>query len=96
MIEKLWADQLSTSATVRADAKTALQEWAQGRGLPLPVYLDIDRRGPDHKPEFTTEVQIQGMAPARAVGDSKRASQQAAAREILVREHVWDSEAVDD
>ncbi|MDZ7713274.1 MAG: ribonuclease III [Rhodovibrio sp.] len=32
------------------DSKTALQEWAQGRGLPLPSYTVVARSGPPHDP----------------------------------------------
>ena len=64
-------------------AKTELQEWAQGRGLPLPRYTVIDRQGPAHAPEFTIELEIEGREPARATGRSKQAAEQAAAAEML-------------
>ena len=50
-------------ASPRPDAKSVLQEWAQGRRLPLPRYIEIAREGPDHAPRFTAEVQIDGVAP---------------------------------
>ncbi len=67
------------------DAKTALQEWAQGQGLALPVYTDVGRRGPDHQPEFTVEVILQDHEPARASGPSKRVAEQDAAATMLAR-----------
>jgi ribonuclease-3 len=67
------------------DAKTALQEWAQAEGLALPVYRDAGRRGPDHQPEFTVDVSLQGHNPARATGPSKRAAEQDAAAAMLAR-----------
>lgn len=67
------------------DAKTALQEWAQGQGLALPAYTDVGRRGPDHQPEFTVEVCLEGHEPAHASGPSKRAAEQEAAATMLAR-----------
>ena len=71
------------------DAKSILQEWAQGRRLPLPRYVEIAREGPDHKPRFTAEVQIEGVAPERGHGANKREAEQAAALAMLLREGVW-------
>jgi ribonuclease-3 len=65
------------------DPKSALQEWAQGRGLPLPRYSSPERTGPDHAPVFTAEVALPGWQAARGTGLSKRTAEQAAARELL-------------
>jgi len=70
------------------DAKTALQEWAQARGLPTPVYRELSRRGPDHAPEFTISVEVSGFAVAEAMGSSKRLAEQAAAGTFLSREGI--------
>jgi ribonuclease-3 len=72
-----------------ADAKSALQEWAQGQGLDLPDYVEIARDGPDHAPRFTSEVRIKSKKPARGEGASKRAAEQAAATALLAREGLW-------
>jgi len=88
-VRRLWArpsQELPTSA--RPDAKSALQEWAQGQGLALPQYVEVARKGPDHAPRFTSEVRITGKPPARGEGASKRAAEQAAARALLEREGV--------
>jgi ribonuclease-3 len=71
------------------DAKSVLQEWAQGRKLALPRYLEIAREGPDHAPRFTSEVHIEGIEPERGQGANKRAAEQAAAYRMLLREGVW-------
>jgi ribonuclease-3 len=65
------------------DAKTALQEWAQAKGRPLPQYAVIDRTGPDHAPTFTIEVSVDGIGHARATGTSRRTAEQAAADALL-------------
>lgn len=70
------------------DAKTALQEWAQARGLPTPVYREVSRRGPDHAPQFTIAVEIAGYALAEATGGSKRLAEQAAAEAFIAREGI--------
>ena len=64
-------------------AKTELQEWAQGRGLPLPKYTVVERSGPPHNPEFTVELTVIGREPVRANGPSKRTAELRAAGEML-------------
>ncbi len=66
-----------------ADPKSALQEWAQGCGLPLPSYVPLERTGPDHAPQFRTQVRVVGFPPADGSGPSKRAAEQAAASAML-------------
>lgn len=89
VIHHFWKPQLDTLELAAPDAKSLLQEWAQGRRLPLPRYLEIAREGPDHAPRFTAEVQIDGVAPERGTGANKRAAEQAAALAMLLREGVW-------
>lgn len=84
-----WGARLDGSPSEAADAKSALQEWAQGQGLDLPQYEEVAREGPDHAPRFTAEVRIKGKKPARGEGASKRAAEQAAATTLLAREGVW-------
>ena len=67
------------------DPKTQLQEWAQGRGLPLPQYRVISRAGPDHAPCFTVEVFVEGYEPERAEGRSKQEAEKAAAQVMLLK-----------
>ena len=66
-------------------AKTALQEWLQGRGLPLPEYTVVERTGPSHNPVFTVELTVSGQDAVRARGTSKRAAELSAASEMLER-----------
>lgn len=85
MIVALWADAYDQGSATPRDPKSELQEWAQGRGLPLPRYVELDRSGPDHAPEFSYAVHIKGLKEAHGAGTSKRLAEQAAAREMLTR-----------
>jgi ribonuclease III len=88
VVRKLWQEQSEPAPDVGVDAKSALQEWAQGQGLALPKYSVVSRKGPDHAPFFTAEVLINGKAPAQGEGASKRIAEQAAATALLRREGV--------
>lgn len=78
-----WNPLLELDLRPPQDPKTALQEWAQGRRLPLPGYTTVAQTGPAHAPEFTVEVRVEGQAPQRASGKSKRLAEQAAAQAML-------------
>ncbi len=88
LVERLWEVRLKATAPPLRDPKTVLQEWAQARGLPTPVYREIARSGPDHNPEFRVAVQLPALAPAEGSGRSKRVAEQAAAAAMLAREGV--------
>jgi ribonuclease-3 len=79
----LWTPSVVAMTAPPRDPKTILQEWAQGRGLPLPVYELIGRTGPDHAPEFTVEVQVPGQAPACGTGATRRLAEKAAATTMI-------------
>ncbi len=83
-IRRYW-DASIHEAHAPADPKTVLQEWAQGRGLPLPEYRVVERSGPAHAPRFTIEVHVKGHEPAAAKGNSKREAEKAAAIALLER-----------
>ncbi len=89
IIERLFGEHIGQSGTERADAKTTLQEWAQGRGLEPPAYVEVDRRGPDHAPEFTIAVRLDGFTPLSATGPSKKLAEHKAAEAFLMREKIW-------
>jgi ribonuclease-3 len=81
----LWGDRIAEVEADARDAKTALQEWAQARGLPPPAYLEQGRTGPDHQPVFTVEVRLENGAVERAAAGTKRQAEQAAAKALLLR-----------
>lgn len=84
-IRRNWLDRMCGMEKPPKDAKTELQEWAQGRGLELPEYREVGRSGPDHAPVFTIEVTVGNYPPERAVGQTKRAAEQVAAEQLLRR-----------
>lgn len=94
VVRRLWESQEVSFGHAAADPKSALQEWAQGQGLALPSYVEVERTGPDHAPSFTTEVRIKGKPPARGQGASKRAAEQAAASAMLEREGVMEKRQI--
>ena len=82
-VEPRWTPLLEADLTPPQDPKTTLQEWAQGRGLPLPDYSEVGREGPAHEPCFTVAVRVVGHAPAAGRGRSKRQAERAAAAALL-------------
>jgi ribonuclease-3 len=85
MVLRLWGPRIAAVATDAKDAKTALQEWAQARGLPPPAYAETAREGPDHAPIFTVEARLASGEVEVARASAKRAAEQAAARALLRR-----------
>jgi ribonuclease-3 len=88
LIERLWEARMRAPARPLRDSKTVLQEWAQAHGLPTPAYREVERRGPDHDPEFRVTVELPHQDPAEGLGRSKRAAEQAAAAAMLLRAGV--------
>lgn len=83
---KFWAEEFDELSEPRIkDPKTQLQEWAQGRGLPLPAYGVVAREGPAHAPCFTVQVAVDGFPPERAQGRSRQDAEKAAAMVMLLK-----------
>ena len=84
VILRLWAERLKNVDQDARDAKTALQEWAQAKGMTPPTYAVTGRDGPDHAPEFEITVMLDNGHSARARGQgTKRSIEQAAAAALL-------------
>jgi ribonuclease-3 len=88
LIERFWGERMRTPMRPLRDSKTVLQEWAQARGLPTPVYREVGRTGPHHDPEFHVAVELPDRPAAEGIGRSKRSAEQAAAAAMLTREGV--------
>ena len=85
MVLRLWGARVAGVAEDARDAKTALQEWAQARGMPPPAYRELSREGPDHAPVFRVEARLADNQAAEAEGRVKRQAEQAAAKALLER-----------
>jgi ribonuclease-3 len=85
VVLRLWADRIRAAPLDARDAKTALQEWAQARGLQPPIYEEVARAGPDHAPRFVIEARLGTGEAERAAGPSTRAAEHAAAAALLGR-----------
>lgn len=81
-----FADQLNAvtlDAPVK-DAKTALQEWLQARGKPLPDYQVVKTEGKDHNRLFTVSCNIEHLdTTAEATASSRRKAEQLVAAQLL-------------
>lgn len=87
LVLSLWKPYLGAPILdVLKDAKSRLQEKAQGLGLPLPSYRTLRKIGPAHAPLLEVEVQLvtpsQTIA-ATAEGSSKKEAEQKAALILL-------------
>lgn len=64
------------------DPKTQLQEYLQGRGLPLPNYRLDEETGPEHARKFTITAESENKT-ATATASSRKKAEQAAAAHLL-------------
>lgn len=88
VVRDAFGARMQTQGRRLRDAKTSLQEWAQGRRLPTPAYRMKSRSGPDHAPFFEVEVEVEGFVAAQGGGASKRVAEQSAAQAFLDREGI--------
>lgn len=82
-IERTFADLLTAAdpEALGKDPKTRLQEWLQGRRLPVPDYRVVEVAGEAHAQTFTAECAIASFGVAtQGRGTSRRAAEQAAAQ----------------
>lgn len=82
-VSHYWCPLLENIPDAPKDAKTTLQEWAQSKGYPLPVYEMVSRSGLAHAPLFAIRVQAGTTWEAEATGHSKKAAEQLAASILM-------------
>jgi len=87
VVRRLFMPRVAEIKRSSKDAKTKLQEWLQGRGLPLPIYELTDSYGEDHAKIFDVSCTIDEPEPIRVEGrgGSRRAAEQDAAETVLRR-----------
>lgn len=87
VVRELFAPRVAALKKSSKDAKTRLQEWLQGKGLPLPTYELTDSHGEDHAKTFDIRCTIAEPESIRvdARGSSRRAAEQDAADAVLRR-----------
>ena len=83
LIERAWGEEAQHYIKPPKDARTELQEWAQGRGLPLPEYDEVARSGEAHAPVFVIEVRVDGYKAEKGEGVSKKQASANAAKAML-------------
>lgn len=67
------------------DPKTRLQEYLQGRKIPLPLYDVIDTKGQSHNQKFTVRCTTEVIDnEVIAEGTSRRKAEQGAAQQVLL------------
>ena len=84
-LHAVFAKPLAEVGPPQKDPKTRLQEWLQGRGLPLPRYELLAERGDEHARIFDVVCAIDQPRSARfeSSGGSRRAAEQMAAEAAL-------------
>jgi ribonuclease-3 len=87
VIDLMFAEQFASlpDAATLKDPKTRLQEWLQGRGLPLPSYVVTSVSGRDHEQTFVVDCEVREKnAHTTGQGQSRRRAEQEAAAAMLV------------
>lgn len=84
-VARHWYDGVELHPGLGKDAKTALQEWLQGRHRPLPVYEVVAIHGQAHAQTFEVVCRVEGVAPALGRGPSRRSAEQVAAAAMLAQ-----------
>lgn len=82
-ITEHWKDVLHTMKEPPLHPKTAIQEWAQSKGLPLPLYEISGQSGPDHAPVFEIQLIVKGHEAITASGKSRAEAEKNAAKAFM-------------
>jgi ribonuclease-3 len=83
-IVEAFGERIDYALTSHVDYKTELQEVLARRGLHVS-YSVLDAAGPPHDRMFTCAAVIEGDEAGRGTGRSKKAAEQAAAKEALAK-----------
>jgi ribonuclease-3 len=88
LIGRLYQNEEALSARRGRDDKGQLQTHTQAAELGLPEYTVVEETGPAHDRRFVVEVRVAGKPLAAGEGGSKKAAEQAAARQALKNLHI--------
>ncbi|OYU73932.1 MAG: hypothetical protein CFE45_36015 [Burkholderiales bacterium PBB5] len=86
LVRQLFGELITSSEAESwtKDAKTELQEWLQGRKLPVPTYRIVATRGQAHAQTFDVECAVPALGlTEQGEGRSRRTAEQEAARRML-------------
>jgi len=82
--ERFWSEDIKLVSDVSAkDPKTHLQELASSSGGGAPIYSVLNKSGPDHRPLFVIEVEVEHIGSAVGTGKSKKDAERFAALHLL-------------
>jgi ribonuclease III len=79
-----FSEQIEQALTTRVDHKTDLQELLARSGRQV-TYTEISVEGPPHERRFTCAAIVGGEELGRGEGQTKKAAEQEAAREVLAK-----------
>ena len=78
-----WGYLFESMSDVPENAKSVLQEFTARNKLALPVYKIINQSGPDHAPNITVSVYIEGVETVEAVALSRKEAEKKAAKKLF-------------
>lgn len=83
VVTRLFEPRLNDGSLSTKDAKGALQEFLQARGLQLPVYEVESLEGPQHRQRHRVRCMVDGEVLGRGDGPSRKKAELVAAHEAL-------------
>lgn len=83
VVTRLFEPRLNEGSLATKDAKGALQEYLQARGLELPTYEIESLEGPQHRQRHRVRCLVGGEALGRGEGPSRKRAELTAAQEAL-------------
>lgn len=83
VVKRLFEPRLNEGSLATKDAKGALQEFLQGRGLDLPSYEVESLEGPQHRQRHRVRCVVGGEVLGRGEGASRKKAELVAAEQAL-------------
>ena len=78
-----WKALIDRKSQPVKDYKTSLQELTAKLSFPMPEYILIDKKGPEHAPTFTVSVKIGKLFKSQGTGSNKKHAEQDAAAKMI-------------